>query len=176
MKILYIFLALSVLMFANTKKVKEPDETVLERYMDFNTSYYTKKEYESSFYEALHNKAGEPSEGLGLKELAFLGKNIKIKKNQYFRYKKISLGKRYKDIQDVLKDDAFVKYMTEKDKVAKLSLVIKNGQKAIVEYLGGDSRCLWSSRYLLVLRYKILDIYELGGFSGEYAPMLLVAP
>jgi len=176
MKIIYIFLALSVLMFANTKKVKDPDQTVLERYMDFNTSYYTKKEYENSFHEALTSKKEEPSEGLGLKELALLGKNQKIKKNQYLRYKKIFLSTSYTDIHGVLRDEAFVKYMTKKDKVAKLSLVIVNGQKAIVEYLGGDSRCLWSTRYLLVLKHKRLEIYDMGGFSGEYAPMLLVAP
>lgn len=176
MKIIYILLALSVLMLANTKKVKDPDETVLERYMDFNTSYYTKKEYEKSFHEALHSKKEELSEGLGLEELALLGTNIKIKKKQYLRHKRLSLSTRYTDIQDVLRDDAFVKYMTKKDKVAKLSLVIVDNQKAIVEYLGGDSRCLWSTRYLLLLMHKTLDIYDMGGFSGEYAPMLLVVP
>jgi len=170
MKVICIFLAISMLMSANTKKVTSPKKTILERHMDFNTSYYTKKEYEAKFYQELHSKE-EILGGITQKELSLLNKNKNIKKSQYVRHKKIFLSKRFTDILDALKDDVFVKHMRKKDKTSKLSLIITNKHKAIVEYPGGDSQCVWSTRYLLILKRNVLDIYDIDGFSALYAPV-----
>ena len=61
--------------------------------------------------------------------------------------------------------------MKKEDKTAKLSLVIHNQKRAIVQYEGGDSMCIWSTRYLLIISKNQMNIYEIGGFSGNYAPV-----
>lgn len=162
--------------FADSPKAQDANQTVLTKYMDFNTSYYTKKEYEKSFSEALHDKNEDIADNINLKDLRLLLKDTHITKNAFYRYKKLTLTRRYVHIEEVLKDGAFLQYMANKDKTARLSLFITNKKKAIAEYLGGDNRCLWSTKYLFVLRNRILEIYQIGGFTGEYAPVLLVVP
>ena len=61
--------------------------------------------------------------------------------------------------------------MRKKDKTAKLSLVVHNNNKAIIQYAGGDEMCIWSTQYLLIINRKKLLIYEFGGFSANYAPI-----
>jgi len=150
---------------------KPSTQTVLEKYMDFNTSYYTRLEYEKENYKYLHNPKEEILGLLTLDDLNLLSKNKQIKKNRYHRYKKINLEKKYTDIKDAIRDKNYIKYITKKDTTAKLSSVIHNKDKAIIQYAGGDETCIWSTQYLVIVKRKQLFIYEFGGFSAMYGPV-----
>jgi len=170
-EVLVSFILLLMVGCSSMNSPKPSTKTVLEKYMDFNTSYYTRLEYVKKNYKYLHNPKEEILGLLTLDDLNLLSKNKQIKKNRYHRYKKINLEKIYTDIKDAIRDKNFVKYMTKKDKTAKLSSVIYNKNKAIIQYAGGDETCIWSTQYLLIIKGKQLLIYEFGGFSAMYGPV-----
>ena len=170
-EVLISFILLLIIGCSSINTPKPSTKTILDEYMDFNTSYYTRLEYEKKNYKYLHNPKEEVLGLLTLEDLNLLSKNKQIKKNRYYRYKKIILEKTYTDIKDALHDKNHINYMTKKDKTAKLSSVVYNKNKAIIQYAGGDETCIWSTQYLLILKRKQLFIYEFGGFSAMYAPV-----
>jgi len=169
--VLVSFILLLMMGCSSMSTPKPSTKTILEKYMDFNTSYYTRLEYKKENYKYLHSPKEEILGLLTLEDLNLLSKNKQIKKNRYHRYKKILLEKAYTDIKDAIHDKNYIKYMTNKDKTAKLSSVVHNKNKAIIQYAGGDETCIWSTQYLVIVKRKQLFIYEFGGFSAMYAPV-----
>ena len=171
-KSLVSFILLLVMIGCSSMNTPKPSsKTILEEHMDFNTSYYTRLEYEKKNDKYLHNPKEEILGLLTLEDLNLLSKNKQIKKKHYYKHKKIILEKVYTDIKDAIHDKNYIEYMTKKDRTARLSLVIHNKNKAIVEYAGGDEICIWSTQYFLVIYGKNMHIYDIGGFSANYAPI-----
>ena len=162
MKIIFMTLLILSSIFAKDNK------TELEKYMDFNTSYYTVQEYKKKFSVQL---LGTDILGaINAEDFALLTKK-KITDKSSYRHKKIHLSKNYLTILNAIEDKEYKKYMFNKDKTSKLSEVIYNTKRALVTYPGGDKKCLWSNIYLISLHKNIIDIYEIDGFSAMYAPL-----
>ena len=161
MKIIFMTLLILSSIFAKDNK------TELEKYMDFNTSYYTVQEYKKKFAKKFID--ADNVSAIKSKDLRLLTKK-KVAKKDYYAHNRIHLSKRYTNILKALKDLKYIKYMKLKDKTSKIGVVVYNNKKALIMYLGGDRYSISNSNYFIKLHKNRLDIYELDACVADIAP------